>query len=132
MRKAFYSNILFGFLSLFSFTSCAIYQQEFDCPPPCGVPCTSETDLESMIIETNKGPDIFVPGDKDCSCSCRKCKDATPSTSLNRRVWICHDLTEDEYGAQGHYIYQTAQNIPCCVGSCDLEESKIQLMPSKR
>jgi hypothetical protein len=52
---------LFNFLNLLFLTSCAIYSKEFDCLPSLGVPYTSETDLESMVIETNKGPDLFVP-----------------------------------------------------------------------
>lgn len=132
MSKSCYSHILLGFLSLLSFTSCAIYQQEFDCPPPCGVPCTSETDLESMIVETTKGPDLFVPRDQECHCSCRKCKEVPAAICLNRKVWICQQLTEDGCAIQGHYIYQTPQTTPCCLEDCDLEESKIQFIPSKR
>lgn len=125
MRKAF----LFGCISFLSFTSCAIYKQDFDCPPPCGVPCTSETDLESMVVETNRGPDLFVPEDSECLCSCRKCKKAAIPFSLNRKIWICHHLTEEGCGVQGHYIYQTNS---CGLEVCDLEEPNIQWVPSKR
>lgn len=41
-------------------TSCAIYKQRFDCKSEPGVPCTSVTDLEQMIIETDCGPDLFI------------------------------------------------------------------------
>ena len=52
--------LLIAIMSIF-LSACSIYKQEFDCEPPKGVPCTSETDLEAMIIETNKGPDLFLP-----------------------------------------------------------------------
>ena len=131
--RAFHPTILFGFLSLLSLTSCAIYQQEFDCPPPCGVPCTSETDLESRVVETNKGPDLFVSIDKESYCPCRKCKESMRFCSaLNRKVWICHHLTEDGCSFQGHYVYQAQDpnylTTPSCSDPCELEESRIQLM----
>ena len=42
------------------FASCSIYRQQFDCPPDPGVPCTSVSDLEQMIVETQEGPDLFL------------------------------------------------------------------------
>ena len=98
------------------------------------MPCTSETDLESMVVETNQGPDIFIPIDKE-HCSCRKCKNSTAPicSALNRKVWICHSFIKEECRIRGHYIYQT-QPPHCQItqffsGACDLEEkSKIQLM----
>lgn len=43
------------------FASCSqVYEQTFDCPPAKGVPCTSVTDLEAMIVETKTGPDVFI------------------------------------------------------------------------
>jgi hypothetical protein len=83
-------------LSLACLTSCAMYQQDFDCPPPCGVPCTSVTDLESMVLETNQGPDLFLPNQE--STITRIC------TALNRKVWISDGC------AQGYYIYQMKNN----------------------
>ena len=106
-------------LSLLFLTSCTIYKQEFECPPPQGVPCTSETDLESMVVETDCGPDIFLPVNRD-DCSCHK--NMSPAervcTALGRKVWICHQLTEDGCRIQGHYIYQNEdQRYP--VVSCN-------------
>lgn len=41
-------------------TSCQIYRNHFDCPPCGGVPCTSVTKLEQMIVETDEGADVFL------------------------------------------------------------------------
>lgn len=132
MRKKFHSIFLFSLLNLLSLTSCEIYKQDFDCPPPCGMSRTSETDLESMVIETDKGSDLFIPEDKESNCSCRKCRKAKAPHFLNRKVWICHHLTEEGCEIQGHYIYQTIQTTPFSLEYCDLEDSKIQFIPSKR
>jgi hypothetical protein len=73
--------------------SCAIYRRQFDCPPDQGVPCTSVTDLEQMIVETEKGPDIFLsnPPDPCTSCACKK-------------IWINAYNTPDGCWIPGHYI----------------------------
>ncbi|MFI5342790.1 MAG: hypothetical protein ACHQUC_01070 [Chlamydiales bacterium] len=103
MRKIL---LLIPLLSLIS--SCAMYKQEFDCPPPQGVPCTSETDLEAMIMETDQGADLFLPYEND-KLFCSK-QNSTPvervCATLGRKVWVCDQLTQDGY-IQGHYIYQT-------------------------
>jgi hypothetical protein len=53
-------SCLLLFLGL-GLTACSpVYEQTFDCPPGEGVPCTSVTDLEALIVETNEGPDIFI------------------------------------------------------------------------
>lgn len=74
------------------FSSCSIYRQKFDCPPDPGVPCTSVTDLEQMIIETDLGPDIFV-GSQGCTQICRK-----------NRVWIAGRRNEFGCWIPGHYV----------------------------
>ncbi|CUI18206.1 Type IV conjugative transfer system lipoprotein TraV (plasmid) [Candidatus Protochlamydia naegleriophila] len=56
MKKMFRSI----FPLLFLAGSCSVYENDFDCPPDIGVPCTSSSDIESMIIETTHGPDIFL------------------------------------------------------------------------
>ena len=88
-----------------------MYKQEFDCHVPQGVPCTSETDLESMVIDTSQGPDIFLPPQvEDTAISCHKRKQCPAqrfTSALGRKVWMC-DQTLGEGGyIQGHYIYQT-------------------------
>jgi hypothetical protein len=105
--KIFYPS--HAFFILFFLTSCAIYQQDFDSSPPLGISCTSETDLESMVVETKKGPDLFVPIEREIESKTRwaYCKSQDGCATLNRKVWICHHLTDDGCCIQGHYIYQT-------------------------
>lgn len=130
MRKILHFRLLIGLLSLFSFNSCAIYQQEFDSKPPSGVPGTSETDLENMIIETGSGPDLFIPRDQENPCSYRKCKEGT-MPPLNCKVWVCSHLAEDGCAIQGHYIYQTSLKNFNCLESSDLNDSKIQFITNR-
>ena len=85
------SHLLFTFLVLLP--SCAIYRKQFDCPPDQGVPCTSLTDLEQMIVETDHGPDLFLTGEPvACKTLCKK-------------VWISADYLPDGRWVPGHYIY---------------------------
>lgn len=89
MRIAF---LLVG-LSL-CLSSCAIYRQKFDCPPEPGVPCTSVTDLEQMIIETDVGPDIFV-GSTSQGCT---------QVYGKKRVWIVGQRNCNGCWIPGHYV----------------------------
>ena len=138
MKRKFSSFLLICFVTVISLTSCAIYQQEFDCPPPSGVSCTSVTDLESMIVETDKGPDLFLPLYKRCdlepACPCRKYQNAPVQriySALHRKVWICPHCTEEGGAVQGHYIYPSQMfdrpliNSSACNSS--EEKSPIQL-----
>ena len=64
-------------------TGCsAIYEENFDCPPGRGVPCTSVTDLEAMIIDTKDGPDIFVG---------RRWEAENYRNNAPERVWVYGD-----------------------------------------
>lgn len=75
-------------------SSCAIYHQQFDCPPEPGVPCTAVTDLEQMIIETDTGPDIFVGStSQGYTQVCRK-----------KRVWIAGQRNCNGCWIPGHYL----------------------------
>ena len=107
MRSPFLLLPLLIFLN-----ACAMYKQEFDCSVPQGVPCTSETDLESMIIETSQGPDLFLPMQADdCNLPCHKQKEDPAqriSSTLGRKVWMCDQAPEEGGYIQGHYIYQTS------------------------
>ena len=48
-------------LPLHLLSSCQVYRAEFDCQPGYGVPCTSVTDIEKMIVETpDNSPDTFL------------------------------------------------------------------------
>lgn len=90
-----------------SLTSCQVYRTTFDCPPCRGVPCTSVSDIQRMIIETpDGGPDIFsevLPSE----CHANQCRNQVcTSTKMKKRIWV--DSSENETTAvQGHYIYFT-------------------------
>ena len=88
--------------SLTILTSCTEYRSHFDCSPGRGVPCTSVSKIESMIIETSKGPDIFT--------GCQEKREAWKDKKANLkicRVWIEEAETEDGHVIGGHYLYFT-------------------------
>ncbi|PJD94538.1 MAG: hypothetical protein CK425_11195 [Parachlamydia sp.] len=70
-------------------TSCQSYRTVFDCPPGEGVPCTSVTQIEKMIIESDEGPDIFVREKMSPYCA--------------KKIWV--NENPDECGSKGYYIY---------------------------
>lgn len=80
-------------------SSCATYRKNFECPPSPGIPCASVTDIEQMIIETQRGPDIFgiVPGEA-----------LPPKSTCNRRIWIATECPD------GYYIFLN-QEVPCWI-----------------
>jgi hypothetical protein len=82
------------FCILFLLSSCAVYRQQFDCPPDPGVPCTSVTDLEQMIAETESGPDLFF------NHAVAQC-----TVFQKKRVWINEHQTPDGCWVPGHYVY---------------------------
>lgn len=85
-----------------------MYQQEFDCPIPQGISCTSVTDLESLIVETNRGPDVLViPNQASNNCKYLNKKNASTEKVEKPRVWICQELINDDCERQGHYLYIT-------------------------
>lgn len=83
---------------LFFLASCNTYKQSFDSCPGKGVPCTSVSDIESMIVETTKGPDVFLPNES------RTKRPVSSRTSVfENRILILNnpqDICDD-----GHYIY---------------------------
>ena len=87
--------LFLGVLSLL-LSSCAIYKQQFDCPPPAGIPCASVTEIESMIVETEKGPDLIVKPEVEEDNHCFWCGAQKPglafpskSSTCSPKVWIC-------------------------------------------
>lgn len=80
-------------------SSCQIYKSKFDCPPGKGVPCTSVTEIESMVVETPEGPDLFSGHYSGCGKE-RHCYSGEYSL---KRV-----LIKDKDGKNGwcyHYFY---------------------------
>ena len=107
---------LFASPLLLLFTSCSIYKQQFDCPPPAGIPCASVTEIESMIVETEKGSDLIVKPEvakeNHCFwCGSQKAGSAYPPKSWkgNQKIWICSQKNDDclERG----YYFQKSDSI---------------------
>lgn len=88
-------------LTVLSLCSCQVYRSNFDCCPVSGVPCTSVTELESMIVETQKGPDILLTCQL-CTPSEDPCFDANHYT---KRIWLNDRILPDGSLEQGHYVY---------------------------
>lgn len=78
--------------------SCAIYKRNFDCPPDMGIPCTSVSDLEQMILETADGPDLFLGIDTEQA----QIHENPPSN----RIWVPN-------GSVGYYFYWDKGRL-CC------------------
>jgi hypothetical protein len=72
--------------------SCAVYRRQFDCPPEEGVPCTSVSDLEQMIVETECGPDLFLTAEPVC-------------LPARKRVWMNACYAPDGRWIPAHYVY---------------------------
>lgn len=101
----------FIILSALLLTSCQTYKSTFDCPPGEGIPCTSVSEIQKMIIETpDGGPDIFlgkIPSRTCSDCSKKRCRTHSGRTGANsemKRIWV-EGLESDCSSVQGHYIY---------------------------
>ena len=82
-------------IPLMILSSCAMYRQDFECLPPCGTPCRSVTDIESMIIETQTGPDLFL--------TCEQSTVDRVSAIFKRKIWV----SDGSYN--GYYLFQTKE-----------------------
>jgi|LakMenEpi03Aug12_release.lakeMendotaPanAssembly.Ray.scaffolds.fasta_scaffold03135_14 hypothetical protein len=94
-------------LCLLFLSSCQIYRSKFDCPPGEGVPCTSVTEIEKMIIETPEGEsDIFLGGLPKRKLKMKK-KEITRcvKTCPEKRVWVEGEFMPSGDYVEGHYIY---------------------------
>lgn len=87
-------------------SSCQMYRANFDCPPAKGIPCTSVTDIESMIIETPKGPDVIAGKETGTW------KDMIPQLPPGevRKVWLADTYTDCGCHIEGHYLYINPQS----------------------
>ncbi len=109
-------------LAMVFLTSCQVYSNRFDCPPCEGVPCTSVSEIQRMIIETPEGgPDIFLgktPSTTCSDCSKRRCRTHTSRSSTNtekKRIWVEGSVFGCS-NVEGHYIYFDEN---CQSGVCD-------------
>lgn len=93
-----------AFIFLIALAACNVYHSDFDCAPGKGVPCASVTEIESMIVETKEGPDIFPFGCQPPNYYWTQ-ELVCESNNYPRKVWIPD--TEDASGCRvgGHYIY---------------------------
>lgn len=82
-------------------SSCQMYRAHFDCPPGEGIPCTSVTDIESMVIETGRGPDVLAGSE---SGAWKSLIPVLPPCQA-RKVWIADINTKCGCHIEGHYIY---------------------------
>lgn len=82
-------------------SSCQMYRSQFDCPPGDGIPCSSVTDIESMIIETPFGSDVVAGGQRGAW------KQLVPPLAPGelRKVWIADVELDSGCRISGHYIY---------------------------
>lgn len=106
-------------IALTALCSCQVYKNDFDCPPCRGVPCTSVSDIQNMIVETpDGGPDLFVEKPLKPSCKSKRSgeKDYRKKGSYEKRIWV----EQSNYNGacvQSHYIYfegeGTSEEI-CC------------------
>jgi len=88
-------------------TSCGVYRSSFDCPPGKGVPCASVSEIESMIVETNHGPDLFLPdlGSEDGELGLFGwIKQRRPTHRGPFRIWVEPMRTADGHVIHGHYM----------------------------
>ena len=72
--------------------SCAVYNKHFDCQPPKGT-CCSVSEIESMIVEKEKGADLFIPTSKDPETSFSK--DSKIKDLINKENVDLEKLTND-------------------------------------
>jgi hypothetical protein len=91
--------------------SCSSYRKNFDCPPGCGIPCTSVSTLEKMIVESPCGQDVFlgcIPKlvDTQTAPVCRYADSIETPAPFQRRIWIA---PKEEERASYIYFEETFQ-----------------------
>ena len=101
-------------IGLFFFSqSCAVYQQDYDCPAEKGVGCKSLTQIEKMIKVNKEGPNDFIPLQKDHLPTSKACCKTYPkrksqifaTSPIVKRVWVDTHTTEEGHKVQGHFVY---------------------------
>ena len=88
---------LIPLLALLLLPSCSVYKSNFDSSSESGVANASVTDLEQMIVETSKGPDLFLSNpSEDCLAA---------QSNVRKRVWISSYKSQKGCIVPGHYVY---------------------------
>ena len=88
------------------FSSCQAYKTGFDCPPKSGIPCKSVSEIEKMIVETERGPDLLV--EREDKYEIIHCNQETKSLCKDeerKRVWMASQTNESGDCVEAHYIY---------------------------
>lgn len=85
-------------------TSCSSYRSQFDCCPSKGVPCTSVSKIESMIVETKEGPDLFTALEMPGRCLWKNLVFSYSKQPTNK-VWIGDTFDSCGNRICGHYIF---------------------------
>ncbi|MDB2613577.1 hypothetical protein N9Y92_00270 [Chlamydiales bacterium] len=94
---------------LVSLFGCCRPQPCPECPIPCGIPCTSLSEIDAMVIETPDGePDIFtgqkIRGRKT-PCKRRRSSCSSKKSDEIGRIWIEGSSNQKGDYIEGHYIY---------------------------
>lgn len=83
-----------------------MYRSNFECPIPEGTPCTSVTQIESMIVERKEGPDLFVLTDEnDCTCAYPKIMRCASLSKKKRRIWLSSHTGPNEVPIKGRNVF---------------------------
>lgn len=101
----------FIFILFILCSSCgSSYKHNFDCPPSPGIPCTSVSEIQKMIIETPEGgPDIFtgkIPSNACEKCNRKRCRvhSTGGDNAQVKRIWVSGCDCGDSK-VEGHFIY---------------------------
>lgn len=85
---------LLNLLIVIALTSCCRpYKAHFDCPINEGAPCTSMTKIESLIVETEEGQDIFIGS---------KWGHAFPRPNKATKIWVSPFAAKNEGIPEGY------------------------------
>lgn len=105
------STLFFLLLSTL-LTSCVGYKTQLSCHPAKGVPCTPVTEIESMIIESCEGTNIFLGSESDQKADSNKCEMSLQPSAF--RVWITPKRDGRGKCLKGFYLYLN----PECISRC--------------
>lgn len=99
MRKI----LIVSFLLLSS--SCQVYKSSFEYVPEEGIPCKSVTEIESMIVESESGPNFILDTEQDSQTVIRKSNSGSSKSKKSKRIWIEESRKSSGLKVDGHYIY---------------------------
>lgn len=85
-------------------SSCQTYRSKFGWCPHDGAPCRSVTEIESMIVETKNGSDIFLGHPRTTRAKWIERVSLCTKTST-RKVWITESQDNEGIRICGHYVY---------------------------